>query len=372
MGIGRRAVLAAAACGVLLAAGCGPVGDQAAWQELPGSPLSPREAALGLWTGSEALLIGGSDDPPCPPMADCPVDATPLADGAALDPATSRWRRIADSPVPLLGARGVVVGTTAYVLQAGLLAYEIDRDTWKRVKVPFDTRAPYGLVAAGDRLVAYLGTDESASGKDYVFDPATDAWTALPADPLGAGFEREMAWSGRDLVLFDHELTANPGAEKPTLTRVAALDLTTRSWRRLPDSPMLGVGPWVLAGDRLVNPTLGGADGGQIGNWGRTYPYGGSVAPATGEWSPLPDPPGGESAGAHTGTTAVYTAPAGALLDITAGSWQRVPTVPGGTPGGPTVVAAGARMLVFGGVRWDRSETKGTLLNNAWIWSPAR
>ncbi len=39
------------------------------WRELPGSPLSPRVQALGLWTGEEALIIGGSDTP-CPPNAD--------------------------------------------------------------------------------------------------------------------------------------------------------------------------------------------------------------------------------------------------------------------------------------------------------------
>jgi len=70
--------------------------------------------------------------------------------------------------------------------------------------------------------------------------------------------------------LYDHELIPGPGAAKPTLTRAAALNLTTRSWRRLPDSPILGTAPWIRAGDRLVNPTLGGTDGGQVGNWGRT------------------------------------------------------------------------------------------------------
>jgi len=156
------------------------------------------------------------------------------------------------------------------------------------------------------------------------------------------------------------------------LTRVAALDLTGRSWRRLPDAPMLGTGPWLVAGDKLVNPTLGGADGGQVGNWGRTYPYGGMVVPATGQWSALPDPPGGESAGAYSGASAVYLAATGAVLDITTGSWQRVPTLPGGPPAEPTVVAAGARMLVFGGAHWDRAQTKGTLSNTARVWSPDR
>lgn len=365
-------------------AACGPAGppaeQESGWQAMPGSPLGPREPALGLWTGREALFIGGSDATPCPPMADCPLDPTPLADGAALDPDTRRWRRIADSPEPLLELRvqGVMVGSTAYVLPEHsrpgappkLLAYQVDRNTWQQVPVPFNIGAGYVLVAAGDRLVAYRGTDDTAPGMDYVLDPPTSTWAALPDDPLGSAFERSMAWSGPELVLFDHELIPNPGAEKPTLTRVAALNLTTRSWRRLPDSPMLGTTPWIRATDRLVNPTLGGADGGQIGNWGRTYPYGGSIATATGQWSPLPNPPPGKSAGAHTDTTAEYVGVEGNVLDLATGTWQRVPALPGGTTTGSTVVAAGARMLVFGGARWNRSQADGTLLSNAWIWKP--
>jgi hypothetical protein len=58
---------------------------------------------------------------------------------------------------------------------------------------------------------------------------AAKSWSELPADPLSPSFDRSMAWSGRQLILFDHELVPNPGAEKPALTRVAALDLEAGS-----------------------------------------------------------------------------------------------------------------------------------------------
>jgi hypothetical protein len=384
-------LVAAALCGVLPVAGCGPAGTPvtetwegpAGWREVLGSPLSPREAALGLWTGHEVLLIGGTDSRPCPPNASCAESPTPLSDGAALDPGTSHWRRIADSPVPVqAGVQGVVVGSAAYVLRAPpqaagreLLVYRIDQDSWTRMPVPFDTAAGYRLLAAGDRLVAYVESDEtheSGPGKDYVLDPRTANWTSLSADPLGAGSARAMAWTGPELVLFDHALVADPGADEPPFTRAAALNLATGSWRRLPDSTILSTYPWLWAGDKLVNPTLGGEDGGEVGNWGRVYPNGGSLAPTTGEWAPLPNPPAGSmfGAGAYTDANAVYFGGDGAVLDTTTGSWQSVPTVPGGNVTGRTVVAAGVRMLVFGGAQWKASQSGGTLLDDVWIWAP--
>ncbi|MEV6304936.1 hypothetical protein AB0M02_36375 [Actinoplanes sp. NPDC051861] len=362
---GRSVVLVAAFCGVL--AGCGqgvatPVAaGEPGWSAAAASPLSPRTAALGLWTGREVLLIGGSDTPPCPPNADCARDETPLPDGAAFDPATNRWRGIAAPPEPLLDGQGVVVGETAYVLQDELFAYRVDRDEWTRAPVPFGEG--YRLVAAGDRLVAFLGSEENNHGPDYVYDAAAAKWDRLPADPLSPAFDRTMAWSGSELVLFDQELVPNPGAEKPSITRAAALDLATGKWRRLPDSEILATGPWLAAGDELINPTLGGGDGGQVGNWGRVYPYGGSVSPATGVWSPLPDPPPGPAAGARTGTTALYFGDSGVVLDTTTGTWQKIPAIPGDEVTGRTIVAAGALMVVFGGASSD-------LVADAWIWRP--
>jgi hypothetical protein len=353
--------------GVLALAGCGSVGaapEQGAagsWRELPSSPLSAREAAVGLWTGTEVLIIGGSDEPPCPPNADCPLDPTPLADGAAVDPRTGAWRRIADSPVAFAKADGVVVGRIAYLQPVDgkeLLAYHLDGDRWQRLPVPFSPDSWYRLVAAGDRLVVYPASDENGTGQDYALDPKTSAWTPLPADPLGLSFDRTMVYTGARLVLFDHELVPNPGAKRPAVTRAAAYDPVSRRWSRLPDSEILSTDPWLVAGGRLVNPTVGSADGGTVGNWGRSYPHGGILDPVTGDWSPLPAAPGGpvRSAGARTASTAVYVDLTGLVLDVPTGSWLRIPDLPGGPVLGAVVVAAGAELLVF------------AVADRTWVW----
>ncbi|GIE95683.1 hypothetical protein [Paractinoplanes rishiriensis] len=366
------------ACGLLLLGGCAsvsfpspPSSASASWREMTGSPLSPREQTLGLWTGSEVLLIGGSDDKPCPPNADCPPDPTPLTDGAALNPATGTWRKIADTPVGFTFAQGVVVAGTAYVRppypkQDVLLAYRIDQDRWERRSVPFDPELPYHLVAAGDRLVAVLTSDENGTAPDYLFEAGR--WTPLPDDPLGRAFGRMMVWDGREMVLFDHELIPNPGAEGPSVVRAAALDLATGKWRTLPASQILSSEPWFVSDGKLVNPILGGADGGEVGNWGRTYPDGGILDPSTGTWSALPAPPfeGARSAGGYGPASAAYLGIDGLVLNAATGKWEELPLLPGADPGGHTVVAAGTGLVVFGG-----AISRDKLTGKTWYWSPA-
>jgi hypothetical protein len=385
--LATSAALSTAACGARESPGPSSVDSAGAgaWQALPAGPLSPREGALGLWTAHEVLLVGGSDAPPCPPNASCvPPDVPPLADGAAFDADTRAWRSIADSPVPFEWAQGIVLGTTAYVWIPGspqrpqaepaFLAYRIEEDRWEELPLPSgDSSRFHGIVQAGDRIVAYTGTDELGEHPDLLFDPATSAWSELPPDPLSPSFDRTMVWSGRELLLFDHELVPNPGSEKPAVTRAAALDLNTGSWRRLPDSEILATGPWVMVDGRLINPMLGGANGGD-NTWGRTYPYGGILDPETGQWSGLPHPPSEEdwvSAGVLTESGGHYFGYQGWILDTTTSRWiQPVPLDTEARVTGRTIVAAGADLFVFGGARWKSDSPEGTLLNDAWIWSP--
>jgi hypothetical protein len=331
------------------------------------------------------LLIGGSTAPPCPPNASCVPPVMPsLADGAAFDPQTRTWRRIADSPVSFEWAQAVVIRATAYLwipgspgranAESAFLSYRPREDRWQKLALPAGNADRFhGIVQAGDKVVAYAGTDERGEQPDLAFDPATGSWSELPPDPLSPSFDRSMAWSGQELLLFDHELVPSPGAEKPSITRAAALDLESGSWRRLPDSEILASGPWVIDHGRLINPTLGGADGGD-NNWGRTYPYGGILDPASGRWSALPNPPDGEEvfgSGVLTDSAGHYFGYRGWILDTATDSWIQVPPLDTDElVTERTVASAGADLLVFGGARWKAQSFDATLLDDAWIWSP--
>lgn len=337
-----------------------PAADAVAWSPLPDGPLSAREPAAGLWTGEEVLVIGGSDAPPCPPNASCVAPTVPpLADGAAYDPATRSWRRIAEAPVGFEWAQPVLVGSTAYLWISGapgrpeapraFLAYRIGEDRWDEFPVPSeDPDVDFSLLAAGDLVVAYRPTDEAEAGPDFVFDPAGPAWRELPPDPFSPGFDRVMAWDGREVVLVDHELTPNPGSEEePLVTRAAALDLETRSWR------VLGDVEGALA-------TLAAAAEGFVLDRGLA------------ELRPGPDD--FTVAGFLDGPRAHYYGTTdGLVLDLRRETWLRMADLPeDGFRTGEAQVTAGRDRLVWGGAAWPERDpfAQGELRADGWIWTP--
>ncbi len=345
----------------------------------PDGPLSPRESAVGAWTGREVLVFGGSDAPPCHPSAGCrPTKIRPLRDGAAYDPRTRSWRSIADAPVGIEWARnGVAVGRTVYVLVPGnstrpgapraFLGYSPKRDRWRRLRPPRLARRSddYELVAAGRRLVAY------GPGPARIYRRRTDTWSKLPADPLTPADARQMVWSGHRLISLACT-SKDPAAGGPCLVRAAALDLETGAWERLPDSGQHFLGVWYRAGDRLVNPTFGTSDGGETNGWHRAYPNGGILDLRTRTWSELPDPPSTRdwvAGGVLTATGIQHDYTHGWLLDTSSDTWIRIPRLLRGRDAqSRTVVAAGRRLFAFGGTEWKGSDYR--LLDAAWTWTP--
>ena len=288
--------------------------------------------------------------------------------------------------MPFAWAETAVIGDTAFFWVPGtgragtrtaFLSYRPATDTWDELPWP-QPQAPeagwYRLVTAGDRLVAYPGSDEQGERPDWIFDPATATWDRLPDDPLSDAFDREMTWAGGRLVLFDHEIVPNPGSNPP-VTRVAALDIVTPGWERLPDGEIVSAGPWFADGSRLVNPTLGTADGGEVNGWGRAYPNGGVFDLATRTWSTLPDPPDEEypgAAGVLGADGARFFGYRGQVLDLSAAAWLEIPPLEEpASVADRTVVAAGSDLFVYGGIDWTGGGS-GRLRNDAWAWATAR
>jgi hypothetical protein len=326
------------------------------WVTTASSPLTPRSNAAGAWLGGEFYLIGGQSDAPCPPNASCVAPSRLLKDGAAYNPLSDTWRRIADAPIALSEGEPVAVDGRLY-FQRGygsegtIYAYDTTSDSWSQPPRPAGGGV---LVAFGDRLASVAWSTEEAGTYDELFDPVTDQWTRLPEDPLKTSYERTLVWVGGRALLFAKDVRTQ-SSDKAPVFRVAELDLAKGKWRRLPDSKVVGVAGRAV-GDVVVFPEQGSYDGGEVDNWGRDYPAGGIYDPAAGKWSPLPGPGRPDSGGLSFTRTAVagpLLLTDGRVLDPVARRWTAVPEPPDGNLLGQTVVASPDGILVFGG--WDGS-----------------
>jgi hypothetical protein len=374
--------------GLILTLGCGvtevfdggsPEGE-GRWTLMPQGPLSARHAANAFWVDGTLLVIGGTEADPCPPGAGCTEpEIGPRRDGAAFDPATNEWRRIADAPVPVGDAFGAVVGDRLYLLVGGerrsaFLSYTPKSDTWRELASPIKEPAFRFLVQFGDDVVAYESSQERGVRGDLLYDTASDSWSELPLDPLAETFDRGMVWAGDEIVLLGIPNVPNPGVE-PSIYRAAALNRDLE-WRRLPDPEVVGHNPvWHFAGDVVVNASTVELDGGETNNYDRSYPTGGIFDPATERWSDLPNPPEHDYQAFRDHVTSIYvggeqmvTDGNGWALDVPTGEWMAL----GRPEEGPESEMAAAwmddRLVIWGGVTWDTP--KGRLHDDGWIWEP--
>lgn len=353
------------------------------WAAIPESPLSARAWAIGAWTGTEVVVMGGEQDPWCPPGAYCTwPELTPMADGAAFDPRVGSWRAISPAPVPISATAShdvLAVGGDIYVLiaeQAGrsgtesaILRYRSGADEWAILPSPPADLSWLRLAFVHDSLLAYTGSDESGESPDWLFDPTTEEWSELSPDPLSPSYDRTMVEVDGALYLFAKDLVENPGSDEPSLVRAARYDPGSGAWTRLSDSEIIGGWTAWSAGGFIVFPEGGSADGGEVNNWGRSYPYGGVYDVESGVWLDVPAWPQ-SVAGAIVGDAAHYAGATGAVLDVTDLSWTLVPPHPGPAEVyGRLVIAAGTSMFTFGGEVWS---TSGEVLSGGHLWSLAR
>lgn len=164
------------------------------WRKLPPAPIGPRSDHDAVWTGREMLVWGGIDQ--C-----CPIDSEihdPAA--AAYDPATDRWRRVADVPGPWSGDGG-----TAVTLVDG------DRPLiWRRGH----------LAEAADAAMTAWGEVAGVQPAALPADPALPSTTGDPAAMGAAAGGEVFTWTGRSGQL--HGLAWRPSGK--TWRRTATLD----------------------------------------------------------------------------------------------------------------------------------------------------
>ncbi len=362
-------------------AATGSNGAAGEWRALAPGPLSPRYGARAFWVGGRVVIIGGRDTEPCPPNADCAIpEEPPLRDGAAYDPASDTWRMIAPAPVPIGGVTGAVLNDRLYLWVSALdqrpegrstfISYDSKTDTWEELPLPPGSGPTsfLQLTATSRGVVAYPTSHENGVSPDFVFDPSEGTWRELPLDPLVPSFDRTMVWTGTELVLLAIEHVPQPGSDGPAVYRAAALDPGRDTWRRLPDSEIVGYDPvWFWSAGRIVNPTFGMSDGGEVNGYGRSYPHGGMLDPVTGTWSDLPPIPSGLGAycASSVAGSGFVACPGVAVLDVGNGTWSPLP-MPNAEQGEALAVWAGDRLVVWGAAEWTGSGWR--FIDSGWSW----
>lgn len=345
------------------------------WQQLPEAPLSPRTHSVTAWTGTEALFLGGETGSICPANADCMRGPDLATDGAAYNPTTGTWRRVAEAPVALAGPlRPAVLGDEVFLIaerERALLAYDASRDQWTRHgQVPEWARYTFPMPTGDGCFILDGGADGGDGRLDRLYDPRTREWSDMPAAPTGLGGSHRYTPTPAGLVLT--AAVKSSRVDRPDVVGAAVLDLDKGTWRRLPDGDQIG-DAFIWTGTRLVAPQLGGVDGGEVNNFGRMYPYGGTLDPVTGAWGRLPNAPEESSGGwSVSAQGARWTAAGGWIYDDADGSWTRLPRPPGSLLQPGAAVWADDRLITFGGSGALSGEAGFPgLSKTAWIHDPA-
>lgn len=181
--------------------------DTDRWRLLAESPLVGRYLHSAVWTGKEMLLWGGSDDAETEGFHGEP--SRYLADGAAYDPASDSWRRLADAPFAPRAAHTAVWTGSEMLVWDGIEGADYDpaSDTWRRLPTsPLSARYGHTAVWTDEEMLIW-GGNESGRGTCFLADgaaysPKRDAWTPLPDSPLDPRDRHAAVWTGNAMVVW--------------------------------------------------------------------------------------------------------------------------------------------------------------------------
>ncbi|MGH3409556.1 MAG: hypothetical protein ACRDRJ_44735, partial [Streptosporangiaceae bacterium] len=347
------------------AASAGPAAAQLArfrWSKLPPSPLGQRDGSVVAWTGHELLEFGGYRHKHI------------TGAGAAFDPATGRWHRIAgpgSATMGFLGAPSVWTGRQLFVAdeacppakggtgtsascwpRAGL--YNPATNRWTQLRLPGSL---YGLFVSS---VVWTGRDVVVAGENFsngrlgvaAYNPATGRWRVItPTVPAGhpAGMVAMTATTSR-LILWSMWNRGHGSANRSGVD-VLAMGPGGR-WRDItghwPQRQIVG-GPFFTGSSILVPPEQHWCDlscrersesyfpgyfanpvtlarttipAGPIGSLGPEYVWTGRVILAVNNTT--------IGTGSTSGNNHITVGPGlSALFDPGTGRWQRLPHPPG-------------------------------------------
>jgi N-acetylneuraminic acid mutarotase len=226
---------------------------------MPEAPIRNRWWHEAVWTGKEMIVFGGGRD------------SHARRDGAAYNPSTRSWRVLPKSPVGGYGHSLIWTGEemitwggikdstsgphgfpTGFIAQGA--AYDPNSDRW-RILPPsgLNPRAWHSAVWTGEEMIVWGGVskpqdtcyDCGYAADAGAYDPGSNSWRALDVGPLAGRVEHTAVWTGDHMIIYGG---STPGGG---LARAdgASYDVAHESWSMLPDAPIPGlyrhVGVWM-------------------------------------------------------------------------------------------------------------------------------
>lgn len=340
------------------------------WRPLPEAPGGGRVGHTAVWTGREMVVWGGTGD----------LEAEPLTDGAAFDPAAGTWRKLPAAPIsPRFDAQAFWTGSEMVVFGgvsadhgplADGAAWNPGPNAWRPIAVPPTGIRDAAVVAwVGDRLVVWGGASvppaDAPDDAELVFhnDGAAwvatdDTWVAVPAAPIPARSSAESVWAGSRLIISGgHSL-----GEGDEYRDGAAFDPVSGLWTPIAARPAAGScgggtpcrGAWT--GSVALFPGAGLAYDPAEDRWSTVAPFPAADGRVTTDYatvwtgrhlvvwgSPAEPSEAGTTAGAEDGFS----------YDPAGNGWQKIAAGPLGRRNYHTAVWTGQEMLIWGGTAGD-------------------
>lgn len=200
------------------------------------SGLVWRAGAAMVWTGSELLMVGGSNGPGFERI------------GAAYHPGSDSWRPLPDPPGRVDAWENAITGPAVWTGSEMLiyregLGFDPVGDKWRPIASPPGPRRSFEVtIWTGSELIVWGGCDASIPQCDdfgegiltdgFAYDPAADSWHELASSPLGPGVHPQGVWTGDEVLIYAGTASPQDGAT------AAAFHPATDSWRSLPDPPL--------------------------------------------------------------------------------------------------------------------------------------
>ena len=234
------------------------------WMEIPAPPILGRDHALTLWTGTELLVLAGTNTyvtGVLDPLVDgllgrddgsAPLATSPFFDGAAFDPVRQSWRTVAPPPAQLasagrnlgsgLGSHWLWTGSEAALLTPDMDAiylYDPADDRWRTVEIN-----PSGLgvaqpgwsptaVWADDQILLWGGFSRQPGAEPVGFALTLEGDVSeLAAAPVGNRTRHDAVWTGTEMVTWGGTLFASD-ADIDQHHDALAYNPSTDTWRRI-------------------------------------------------------------------------------------------------------------------------------------------